>query len=96
MQFKDHRQPVVDPLRQVLRSRRVIIALSTFLVTLLITGIPQLYPVRGELFTIITLLSLALIGGLSLEDAAHAVRSISSPDSLIDVDPPNPDTGESN
>jgi len=68
------RRALLDPLRLVLRSRRVVIALCALLVGVLVLAIPPLAALRGELLTLLTALALALIGGFSLEDAARAAR----------------------
>lgn len=79
---KSLRRPLIDPLRLMLRSRRVLIAVATFIVALIITLIPDLASLRDELFTLITTLALALIGGYSLEDAASSARLAREDDTL--------------
>ena len=79
---KSLRRPLIDPLRLMLRSRRVLIAVATFIVALIITLIPDLASLRYELFTLITTLALALIGGYSLEDAASSARLAREDDTL--------------
>ena len=69
-----NRRALLDPLRLVLRSRRVVIALCALLVGVLVLAVPPLAALRGELLTLLTALALALIGGFSLEDAARAAR----------------------
>jgi uncharacterized membrane-anchored protein len=76
---KGARRPVIDPLLLALTSRRVLIALAALLVGLAVAWIPALAAVQGELLTLVTALALALIGGLSLEDAARAGRSTQLP-----------------
>ena len=49
----------VEQLRRVVTSRRVIIALSTLLVGLLVIAVPILEPVRGELLMVVLSLALA-------------------------------------
>ncbi|MGB1287331.1 MAG: hypothetical protein ACPG7F_12405 [Aggregatilineales bacterium] len=68
------RRPLVDPIILALKSRRVLIALVTLLVGILISSIPELAIVRSELLTLLMTLALALIGGYSVEDAARASR----------------------
>lgn len=75
---KSLRRPVIDPLLLALKSRRVLIALSAVLVSLLTLAIPALQAVHGELLTLVISLALALIGGFSLEDAATAARTRSA------------------
>jgi hypothetical protein len=72
------RRPIIDPLLLVLKSRRVIIALSALLVGLLMLAVPDLQPVRGEILTLVVTLALALIGGYSVEDAARIARDRAS------------------
>jgi hypothetical protein len=81
---KGARRPIIDPLLLVLRSRRVLIALAALLVGMLVMWIPVLGAVQGELLTLVTALALALIGGLSLEDAAYAVRGAAPPPPELD------------
>jgi hypothetical protein len=84
---KSLRRPVIDPLLLALKSRRVVVALSALIVGLLVLAVPELQPVRGELLTLVITLSLALIGGYTVEDAAKAGRdrAITPPDDLRDL-----------
>jgi hypothetical protein len=84
---KSLRRPVIDPLLMALKSRRVVVALSALIVGLLVLAIPEIQPVRGELLTLIITLSLALIGGYTVEDAARAGRdrAAAPPDDLRDL-----------
>ena len=75
---KDNRIPILDPLLLALKSRRVIVALVTLLVGLLMLAIPDLIAVRGEILTLLITLALAVIGGYSVEDAARAARQTDS------------------
>jgi hypothetical protein len=72
------RRPIIDPLLLVLKSRRVIIALSALVVGILMMAVPDLQPVRGELLTLVVTLALALIGGYSVEDAARLAKQRAS------------------
>ena len=78
---KSQRRPIIDPLLEVLKSRRVLIALASLLVGVLLMAVPELYPLRGELLVLVISLALALIGGYSVEDAV----------SLAKQQPPVPD-----
>jgi hypothetical protein len=78
---KSQRRPIIDPLLEVLKSRRVLIALASLLVGVLLMAVPELYPLRGELLVLVISLALALIGGYSVEDAV----------SLAKQQPPAPD-----
>ena len=77
---KSLRRPVVDPIKEALKSRRVIIAIVTFLAAILTVYVPEWEGLRSELLTIALTLALFLIGGLSIEDAINAARGISIPD----------------
>ena len=71
---KEARRPVIDPILLALKSRRVLIALSTLIVGMLILAVPGLEAVEGELLTLVLTLALALIGGYTIEDAAIAAK----------------------
>ena len=76
---KAARRPLIDPLLLLLKSRRVLVALSTLLIGLITLAIPDLRPVHTELLTLLITLALAVIGGYSLEDAARAGRETKTP-----------------
>lgn len=59
---------------RVLRSRRVIVAFTTFALAVLMTALPELSEVQGELLIVLLTLALALIGGYSVEEAATIAR----------------------
>lgn len=71
---KSTRRAIIDPLVLLLKSRRVLVAIVSLLVGLLISAVPALAPVYGELLVLLITLALALIGGYSIEDAAIAAR----------------------
>lgn len=71
---KSTRRAIIDPLVLLLKSRRVLVAIVSLLVGLLISAVPALAPVYGELLVLLITLALALIGGYSIEDAAVAAR----------------------
>jgi hypothetical protein len=71
---KSQRRPIIDPLLEVLKSRRVLIALASLLVAVLLMALPELYPLRGELLVLVISLALALIGGYSVEDAVSLAK----------------------
>jgi len=75
MQDKTQRRPIIDPLLLMLKSRRVMVALISILVGLLVNAVPELESVQNELTVLIATLALALIGGYSVEDAAHAAKT---------------------
>jgi hypothetical protein len=66
--------PVLDPILLALRSRKVIIAIVSVLVALLVSYVPELAPVQDTLIVLIGTVALALIGGIAWEDAASAGR----------------------
>ena len=66
--------PLVTPILLLLKSRKVIVSLCALLLNLLAAAVPELASFRGELMTIITGLALALIGGITYEDAARSGR----------------------
>ncbi len=75
---KTLRRPIIDPLILALKSRRVLVALCALFIGVLAMAVPEIRPVRGELLTLLMTLALAVIGGYSLEDAAHAGRDASA------------------
>lgn len=79
MHDKHNRRPIIDPLLLMLKSRRVLVALSALFVGIIFTLVPELEALRGELMTLIIALALALIGGYSVEDAAAIARQQSPP-----------------
>jgi type III secretory pathway component EscS len=68
--IKAQRRPLIDPLLLILKSRRVIVALAALLVGVLVSYVPALANVQGELMMLVIALALAIIGGYSIEDAA--------------------------
>jgi len=84
---KSLRRPVIDPLLIVLKSRRVIVAISAFLVSLLVMAVPELEPLLDEILTMVITLALAIIGGYTIEDAARAGRERANlpPDELREL-----------
>jgi hypothetical protein len=68
------RRPVIDPLLMALKSRRVIVALSALVVSVLVMAEPRLVPIRQEMLTLVVTLSLAIIGGYTVEEAVRAGR----------------------
>ncbi len=71
---KIKRRPIIDPLLLVLRSRRVLIAVTALGVGLVVSLVPQLEAVHTELLVLVLTLALTLIGGYSVEDAAAVSR----------------------
>ena len=71
---KSQRRALIDPFLLVLKSRRVLIAISALLVGLMTLLIPELVVVRVEILVLLMTLALALIGGYTIEDAASVAR----------------------
>lgn len=74
MVVKEHRRPVIDPLLLALKSRRVLIAICTLTIGLIVLAVPEMAPLRDELLVLLISLALGVIGGYSLEDAVRAGR----------------------
>jgi hypothetical protein len=71
----DNRIPIVGPILLALRSRKVIIALVSIAVAVLVAYVPELRAVQDALIVLIGSVSLAVIGGIAWEDAAGASRA---------------------
>lgn len=82
MENKANRRVLIDPILMVLKSRRVIIALVSLLVGMLVLAVPQLESLHNELLVLVVSLALALIGGLSVEDAVIAAKQSTSDASI--------------
>ena len=74
MENKQNRRVLIDPILLILKSRRVLIALASLMVGLLVMSVPQLEALHSELLVLVISLALALIGGLSVEDAVIAAK----------------------
>jgi hypothetical protein len=61
---------ILSPIAALLRSRKVMVALVSLLVALIVTWVPQFASVETELITLITVVALALIGSTAWEDTA--------------------------
>ena len=72
--MNDPRIPIVTPILAALRSRKVLVAIAAVVTSLILSAVPELEPVRGEILTGVTTLALAVIGGIAVEDAAAAGR----------------------
>ncbi len=59
MENKTKRRVLIDPLLMVLKSRRVIIALVSLLVGMLVLAVPQLEALHSELLVLVVSLALA-------------------------------------
>jgi len=74
MENKNNRRVFIDPLLMVLKSRRVLIALASLIVGIIVMTVPELEALHSELLILVISLALSLIGGLSLEDAVIAAK----------------------
>lgn len=74
MENKTKRRVLIDPLLMVLKSRRVLIALASLLVGVIVMTVPELEALHSELLILLISLALSLIGGISLEDAVIAAK----------------------
>jgi hypothetical protein len=63
-----------ERLGRALRSRKVIVAAATLLVSLLVLAVPELEELREEILTLLIALGLVLIGGNGLADAVRNAR----------------------
>jgi hypothetical protein len=63
-----------ERLLRALRSRKVIVALATLLVSILVLAVPELEELREEILTLLIALGLVLIGGNGLADAVRNAR----------------------
>ncbi|MDX2140920.1 MAG: hypothetical protein SF123_22745 [Chloroflexota bacterium] len=71
----DNRIPLLDPILLMLRSRKVIIAITSIAVSVLVAYVPELRHIQDALIVLIGSLGLALIGGIAWEDAAATGRA---------------------
>lgn len=72
-------KPVIDPLLALLRSRKFLTAAVALIVSILVAHAPELEAVRGELYTLLLVFALAVIGGTTIEDAAQKARETPDP-----------------
>jgi hypothetical protein len=79
MEEKQNRRPIIDPFLLILKSRRVLIALASLVVAVLILNVPQLEAISKELLVVVMTLALTLIAGYSVEDAASVARQSTVP-----------------
>jgi len=66
--FKDNRTPLIDPLLNLLRSRKFLVAVLTVVVDVIVAYAPMLEPVRGELLTVLTTVGSVLVATIAFED----------------------------
>ena|SRR5690349_24965150 len=65
--------PILGPIMALLRSRKVIVSVVVFLVAILVQAVPALVPIAGTLTSVLAIFGVAVISGISLEDAAKYV-----------------------
>ncbi|GAB1422531.1 hypothetical protein MASR2M15_27650 [Anaerolineales bacterium] len=70
----DKSPTLLSPLQKILKSKRVMVALSSLILALLLSLFPELASIQEELKLLILTLALALIGGYSLHDAVQSSR----------------------
>lgn len=75
IEAKSRRVPIIGPVIEAAKSRRVLIALATIIVGAGVLAFPELESVEGPLVNLLAVLALVLIGGLSVEDAAAAFQT---------------------
>ena len=73
---KSDRTPIATPLLLLLRSRRFWVFVSAILASLIVQIIPGTEAYRDQIVETIQTLGVVLIGGLSLEDGAAALRPL--------------------
>ncbi len=76
MENKQNRRVLIDPLLMILKSRRVLIAIASLIVGMIVMTIPQLEALHDELLILVISITLSLIGGLSVEDAVLASKQV--------------------
>lgn len=85
MENKQNRKILIDPLLMILKSRRVLIAIASLIVALIVMTVPELESLHNELLILVISLSLSLIGGLSLEDAVFAAKQTPVKDEMRQI-----------
>ena len=81
--IKAGRIPILDPLRLIAKSRRVMLAVVGLALNIALGFIPGLEDVYAELFVSIVVLTSLLIGGLTAEDVAIAREQAKTQPTLI-------------
>lgn len=81
--------PVLAPLLALLRSRKVIVSVVVFLVSLLVQAAPNLAPFAGTLTSLLAIIGVAVIGGITVEDSAKYVAERGFPP-VVPVEPQLP------
>lgn len=65
--------PILAPILALLRSRKVILSVVVFIVAILVQAFPDLAPISGTLTSLLAVILIALISGITIEDAAKFV-----------------------
>ena len=76
---KSQRSRVTQRLLKALKSRQMIIAITTLVVGLLVLAVPDLKPIREELLTLIVTLALAAIGSYAVQETSSSDRQRQMP-----------------
>ena len=82
LEDKTKRTPIIGPLVRLAQSRRVMLSIIELLVLLTVFQWPALEAVQNEFAMVSLIMWLALVGGLSIEDAIAAGRKVNVPDTL--------------
>lgn len=78
--------PILSPLLALLRSRKVIVSVVVFLVSLLVQAVPSLAPIAGTLTSVLAIFGVAVISGITVEDSAKYISERGYPP-VVPVDP---------
>ena len=65
---ENYQRPVLDPLLNLLRSRKFMVALLTLLVDVIVVVVPDLEPVSSELLAVFTVIGSLLVAAIAYED----------------------------
>lgn len=71
--------PVLSPLLALLRSRKVIFSAVVFIVGILVSQFPVIAPFRDTLISLLAVILLIVVGGISVEDAAKYLGQRGNP-----------------
>lgn len=69
----DINTPVLGPLLGLLKSRRIMFAILTFIVSVLVQYIPELESQADNILNLAAFIALVVVGGLTVTDAAEYV-----------------------
>lgn len=71
--------PVLSPIMALLRSRKVIFSAVVFIVGILVSQFPTITPFRDTLISLLAVILLIVVGGISVEDAAKYLGQRGNP-----------------